>query len=229
MAFICAVLAVEYLRPFAERMASTFETSPASVPVPLKRRTGTVVVVVAVTVAGAFVDPVVVDVVVGDPVLVGPVLVDPVLVDPVLVEPVLVEPVLVDPVLVDPVLVDPVLVDPVLVEPVPVEPVLVDPDVVDSVVVDAGRGTGKALAGVPSVDPGVPHAVRVIDSKAVNPRITTRCNLRGEEKNESTDTSWKLCFELQFSAKNLAEVVLNLRVLLGFSDSNQEAEKGKSR
>lgn len=159
-------------------------------------------------------DPVVVDVVVGDPVLVGPVLVDPVLVEPVLVEPVLV---------------DPVLVDPVLVEPVPVEPVLVDPDVVDSVVVDAGRGTGKALAGIPSVDPGVPHAVRVIDSKAVNPRITTRCNLRGEEKNESTDTSWKLCFELQFSAKNLAEVVLNLRVLLGFSDSNQEAEKGKSR
>jgi hypothetical protein len=188
MAFICAVLAVEYLRPFAERMASTFETSPASVPVPLKRRTGTVVVVVAVTVAVAFVDPVVVDVVVGDPVLVDPVLVEPVLVEPVLVEPVLVEP---------------VLVELVLVEPVLVEPVLVEPDVVDSVVVDAGRGTGKALAGVPSVDPGVPHAVRVIDIRAANPKITTRCNLRGKIENESTDTSWQLCFgpkdELTFS------------------------------
>jgi hypothetical protein len=193
MAFICAVLAVEYLRPFAERMASTFETSPASVPVPLKRRTGTVVVVVAVTVAGAFVDPVVVDVVVGDPVLVDPVLVEPVLVDPVLVEPVLVEPVLVEP----------VLVELVLVELVLVEPVLVEPDVVDSVVVDAGRGTGKALAGVPSVDPGVPHAVRVIDIRAANPKIATRCNLRGKIENESTDTSWQLCFgpkdELTFS------------------------------
>src|ERR1700757_2765690 len=97
MAFICAVSAVEYLRPFTERIASTFETSPASVPVPLKRRTGTVVVVVvvvvAVAVSGAFVDPVavdplVVDVAVADPEVVDPVLVDPMLVDPVVVEPV---------------------------------------------------------------------------------------------------------------------------------------------
>jgi hypothetical protein len=96
-----------------------------------------------------------------------------------------------------------VLVEPVLVELVLVEPVLVEPDVVDSVVVDAGSGTGKALAGVPSVDPGVPHAVRVIDIRAANPKITTRCNLRGKIENESTDTSWQLCFgpkdELIFS------------------------------
>src|ERR1700756_737956 len=59
MAFICAEFAVEYFRPFAVRMVSTAETSLEIVPVPLKRRTGTVVVVVAV-VSGAFVDTVVV-------------------------------------------------------------------------------------------------------------------------------------------------------------------------
>ena len=85
MAFICAVLAVEYLRPFAERIVSTFETSPASVPVPLKRRTGTVVVVVVA------VDPVFVEVVAVDPVFVEVVVADPVFVDVVVADPEVVE------------------------------------------------------------------------------------------------------------------------------------------
>src|ERR1700728_152920 len=82
MAFICAEFAVEYLRPFVERIVSTFETSLASVPVPLKRRTGTAVVVAAVAVGSVVVDPVVVDPVVVDPVVVDPAVVDPVVVDP---------------------------------------------------------------------------------------------------------------------------------------------------
>jgi len=131
--------------------------------VPLKRRTGTVVVVV--------------------------VAVDPVFVEVVAVDPVFVEVVVADPVFVEVVVADPVFVDVVVADPEVVEVVVADPEVVDPVVVDTGRGTGKALAGVPSVDPGVPHAVRVIDIRAVNPRITTRCNLRGKKKNESTDTS----------------------------------------
>src|ERR1700735_2512896 len=82
MAFICAEFAVEYLRPFVERIVSTFETSLASVPVPLKRRTGTAVVVAAVAVGSVVVDPAVVDPVVVDPVVVDPAVVDPVVVDP---------------------------------------------------------------------------------------------------------------------------------------------------
>src|ERR1700728_1396729 len=87
MAFICAEFAVEYLRPFVERIVSTFETSLASVPVPLKRRTGTAVVVAAVAVGSVVVDPAVVDPVVVDPVVVDPVVVDPAVVDPVVVDP----------------------------------------------------------------------------------------------------------------------------------------------
>jgi hypothetical protein len=204
MAFICAEFAVEYFRPFAVRMVSTAETSFAIVPVPLKRRTGTVVVVVAVTVAGAIVvpvavDPVLVDVVVADPevVVAGPEVVNPEVVEVVVAGPEVVEVVVVGPEVVNPVVVDPVVVDPVVVDPVVVDPVLVDPEVADSVVVDAGSGTGRALAGVPSVDPGLPHAVKVIGIRAANPKITTRCNLRGENKNESTDTSWQLYFGLR--------------------------------
>src|ERR1700735_5146707 len=92
MAFICAEFAVEYLRPFVERIVSTFETSLASVPVPLKRRTGTAVVVAAVAVGSVVVDPAVVDPVVVDPVVVDPVVVDPVVVDPAVVDPVVVDP-----------------------------------------------------------------------------------------------------------------------------------------
>ena len=83
---------------------------------------------------------------------------------------------------------DTVVVGPVAV--VVADPVVVDPVLVDPVVVDTGRGTGTDLAGVPSVDPGVPHAVRVIDMRVAIPKITTRCNLRGERENESTATSW---------------------------------------
>src|ERR1700733_6784202 len=72
MAFICAEFAVEYLRPFVERIVSTFETSLASVPVALKRRTETAVVVAAVAVGSVVVDPAVVDPVVLDPVVVDP-------------------------------------------------------------------------------------------------------------------------------------------------------------
>src|ERR1700733_12007639 len=97
MAFICAEFAVEYLRPFVERIVSTFETSLASVPVPLKRRTGTAVVVTPA---------------VGHPAVVDPAVVDPAVVDPVVVDPVVVDPVVVDPVVVDPAVVDPVVVDP---------------------------------------------------------------------------------------------------------------------
>ena len=125
------------------------------------------------------------------------VVVEPVVVEVVVAEPVVVGPVVVEVVVAEPVVAEPVVVEPVVVEVVGAEPVVVDPEVVDAVVVDPGRGTGTDLAGVPIVDPGVPHAVTVIDIKAANPKITTRCNLRGEKTNESTDTSWQLCFGLQ--------------------------------
>jgi hypothetical protein len=174
MAFICAEFAVEYLRPFVERIVSTFETSLASVPVPLKRRTGTAVVVAAVAVGSVVVDPAVVD---------------PVVVDPVVVDPAVVDPAVVDPAVVDPAVVDPAVVDPVVVEPVVVDPVVVDPAVVDPVVVDPGNGTGAALAGVPIPDPGVPHAVKATGIRAASPKIATRFSFSAEIENETTDPS----------------------------------------
>src|ERR1700733_4802709 len=179
MAFICAEFAVEYLRPFVERIVSTFETSLASVPVPLKRRTGTAVVVAAVAVGSVVVDPAVVD----------PVVVDPVVVDPAVVDPAVVDPAVVDPAVVDPAVVDPVVVDPVVVDPVVVDPVVVDPAVVDPVVVDPGNGTGAALAGVPIADPGVPHAVKATGIRAASPKIATRFSFSAEIENETTDPS----------------------------------------
>lgn len=114
---------------------------------------------------------------------------DSVVVDPVVVDPVVVDVVVANPEVVGAAFVDVVVADPEVVEPIVVDPEL-DPGVVDAFVVAPGRGTGRALAGVPSVDPGVPHAVKMIGIRAANPKITTRCNLRGEKKNESTDTSW---------------------------------------
>ena len=123
----------------------------------------------------AGVDPVVVDKsVVVDAVVVDAVVVDAVVVDPVVVDEVLVDPVLVDPVVVDPVVVDPVGDDPVVVEPLDVEP---------------GSGTGAALAGVPSVEPGVPHAVKIIGTTAISPKTIARCNLFAQRGNETTETS----------------------------------------
>src|ERR1700733_7990255 len=174
MAFICAEFAVEYLRPFVERIVSTFETSLASVPVPLKRRTGTAVVVAAVAVGSVVVDPAVVD---------------PVVVAPVVVDPAVVHPAVVDPAVVDPAVVDPAVVDPVVVEPVVVDPVVVDPAVVDPAVVDPGNGTGAALAGVPIPDPGVPHAVKATGIRAASPKIATRFSFSAEIENETTDPS----------------------------------------
>jgi hypothetical protein len=174
MAFICAEFAVEYLRLFVERIVSTFETSLASVPVPLKRRTGTADHMAAVAVGAVVVDPAVVD---------------PVVVDPVVVDPVVVDPVVVDPVVVDPVVVDPVVVDPVVVDPVVVDPVVVDPAVVDPAVVDPGNGTGPALAGVPMADPCVPHAVKATGIRAANPKIATRFSFSAEIENETTGPS----------------------------------------
>jgi len=189
MAFICAEFAVEYLKPFVERIVSTFETSLASVPVPLKRRTGTAVVVAAVAVGSVVVDPAVVDPVVVDPVVVDPLVVDPAVVDPVVVDPAVVDPDVVDPVLVDPVVVDPVVVDPVVVDPVVVDPVVVDPAVVDPDVVDPGNGTGAALAGVPIADPCDPHAVKATGIRTANPKIATRFSFSAEIENETTGPS----------------------------------------
>src|ERR1700683_1500959 len=169
MAFICAEFAVEYLRPFVERIVSTFETSLASVPVPLKRRTGTAVVVAAVAV--------------------GSVVVDPAVVDPVVWDPAVLDPAVCDPAVLDPAVVDPAVVDPVVVEPVVVDPVVVDPAVVDPVVVDPGNGTGAALAGVPIPDPGVPHAVKATGIRAASPKIATRFSFSAEIENETTDPS----------------------------------------
>lgn len=128
-------------------MASTAETSLELVPDPLKRSTGT------------FVE--------------ASVVVDPVVVDPV-------DPVVVDPVVVDPDVVDPVVVDPVVVEPDVVDP---DPDVVVELVVvvdpevETGSGTGAAVTALPSVEPGVAHALKAIGMRAVNAKITARCDL----------------------------------------------------
>ena len=140
-------------------------------------------------------DPVAVDPVVVEVVVANPEVGDPVVVEVVVANPEVVDPVVVEVVVANPEVVEPVVVEVVVVGVVVVEPVVGNPEVVDAVVVDPGRGTGTDLAGVPSVDPGVPHAVTVIDIKAANPKITTRCNLRGENTNESTDTSWQLCFE----------------------------------
>jgi len=169
MAFICAEFAVEYLKPFVERIVSTFETSLASVPVPLKRGTGTADVVAAVAV--------------------GSVVVDPAVVDPVGVDPAVVDPVVVDAVVVDPAVVDPAVVDPVVVDPVVVDPVVVDPVVVDPVVVDPGNGTGAALAGVPIADPCVPQAVKATGIRTTNPKIATRFSFSAEIENETTGPS----------------------------------------
>ena|ERR1035438_5991663 len=87
MASSCAEFAVEYFRPFVERIVSTAETSLAVVPVPLKRRTSTAGAVAAVAVGSVVVDPAVVDPVVVDPVVVDPAVVDPAVVDPVVVDP----------------------------------------------------------------------------------------------------------------------------------------------
>jgi hypothetical protein len=179
MAFICAEFAVEYLRLFVERIVSTFETSLASVPVPLKRRTGTADHMAAVAVGAVVVDPAVVD----------PVVVDPVVVDPVVVDPAVVDPAVVDPAVVDPVVVDPVVVDPAVVDPVVVDPVVVDPAVVDPVVVDPGNGTGAALAGFPIADPCVPHAVKAMGIRTANPKIATRFSFSAEIENETTGPS----------------------------------------
>jgi hypothetical protein len=189
MAFICAEFTVEYLRPFVERIVSTFETSLASVPVPLKRRTGTAVVVAAVAVGSVVGDPAVVDPVVVDPVVVDPAVVDPAVVDPAVVDPAVVDPAVVDPAVVDPAVVDPVLVDPVVVDPVVVDPVVVDPAVVEPVVVDPGNGTGAALAGVPIADPCDPHAVKAIGIRTANPKIATRFSFSAEIENETTGPS----------------------------------------
>ena len=51
MELSCAEFTVEYLKPFAVRIVSTAETSLEIVPVPLKSRTGTAVVVFATGVA----------------------------------------------------------------------------------------------------------------------------------------------------------------------------------
>lgn len=91
-----------------------------------------------------------------------------VVVDPV-VDPV--DPVVVDPVVVDPVVVDPVVVDPDVVDPVVVDPVVVDPEV------ETGSGTGAAVTALPSVEPGVAHALKAIGMRAVNAKITARCDL----------------------------------------------------
>jgi hypothetical protein len=185
MAFICAEFAVEYLRPFVERIVSTFATSLASVPVPLKRRTGTAVVVAAVAVGSVVGDPAV-----ADPVVVDPVVVDPVVVDPAVVDPAVVDPGVGDPGVGDPGVGDPGVVDPVVVDPVVVDPVVVDPAVVEPVVVDPGNGTGAALAGVPIADPCDPHAVKATGIRTANPKIATRFSFSAEiEENETTGPS----------------------------------------
>ena len=119
--------------------------------------------------------------------------VDP-LVVPLVVVPLAVVPLVVEPAVVDPlVVVAEVVVVDVLPELLVVAPVVVAPDGVAEVVVDSvvevGNGTGPTLAGVPSVEPGVPHAVKIIGTTAISPRTIARCNLLVERGNETTGTS----------------------------------------
>src|ERR1700757_4033702 len=103
MELSCAEFTVEYLKPFAVRIVSTAETSLEIVPVPLKSRTGTAVVVFAtgvaapldvasVAVVSVVLDPLVVAVVVV-PLVVAPLGVEPAVVNPVVVVVVAVVPV----------------------------------------------------------------------------------------------------------------------------------------
>ncbi|HEX4783493.1 MAG TPA: hypothetical protein VH350_04075 [Candidatus Sulfotelmatobacter sp.] len=168
MALSCAEFTVEYLKPFAESIVSTADTSLEIVPVPLNRSTGTAVVVDAV--AGA---PVVesVDAASLVPVALGDVVVDAAIVVPLDVVPEVAGAVV-------------VVVD--VAEP------FVDADGVgeEVVVVDSvGSGTGCALAAVPSVEPGVPHAVKTIGTTAISPKTIARCRLFADRGNETTGTS----------------------------------------
>jgi hypothetical protein len=169
MELSCAEFTVEYLRPFEERTVSTAATSLEIVPIPLNSSTGTAVVVFATAVAAPL-DVASVELASLDP----------------LVEVVVVVPLVVDPV---------VVVAVVVVDAVPelLAPVLVDPLGVDVVVpevgVEVGSGTGPALAGVPSVEPGVPHAVKIIGTTAISPKTIARCNLLPERGNETTTAS----------------------------------------
>ena len=168
----CAEFTVEYLRPLEERIVSTAETSLEIVPVPLNNSTGTAVVVFATGVA---------EVLAVESVEEASVVLDP------LVEVLVVVPLVVDPLVVEPAVVDPVVAVAVVVvvpELLVVAPVLVDPlgaDVVaPELVVEVGRGTGPVLAGVPSVEPGVPHAVKTIGTTAISPKTIACRNLSAE-------------------------------------------------
>ena len=192
MELSCAEFTVEYLRPLEDRMVSTAETSLEIVPVPLKSRTGTAVVVFATGVSAPLdVASVAVVLVVLDPLVVV------VVVEPAGVAPLVVELAVVDPVVV---VVAVVLVE-VVPEPLVVAPVLVDPLGVDVVApdvgVERGSGTGPALAGGASVEPGVPHAVKIIGTTAISPKTIARCNLFGERGNETTRYLLKIIFGLQ--------------------------------
>jgi len=211
-------------------MVSTAETSLEIVPVPLKSRTGTAVVVLATGDATPLdVASVVVVSVVLDPLVVV------VVVEPSGVAPLVVEPDVVDPVVV---VVAVVLVE-VVPEPLVVAPVFVDPLGVDVVApdvgVELGSGTGCALAGVPNVEPGVPHAVKIIGTTAISPKTIARCKPFAERGNETTRCLLKLflgCRETNYSAKTFRAAALlsnKPEVVLEFLEFTQKCEKGKSQ